>query len=344
MTVFTRAGLLISLIITIGTPLADEIVLNPSHPTRYIVVKGDTLWDIAGRFLQSPWQWPKIWKRNPYIRNPHLIYPGDVIVLTYDASGRPWLSLANQQTTRLSPQIRSEPSEEAIPTIPINAIRQFLTNAQVATKNEIDNAPYIVSFAEEHLIGGAGNTIYVRSIDAGTTDRYTVFRPGDVLKDPETNEILGHEALFVADTELVRTGDPATLRLLRTGMQAIVGDRLLPVRDERIPLNYYPRAPEQAIKGHIIGVLGGVTQIGQYSVVVIDRGRREGLEPGHVLEIYQAGPVIRDVVSRYSTKKVKLPNEKAGVLMVFRPFERVSYALVMRATRPMHTLDIVQTP
>jgi LysM repeat protein len=345
MTFRTFTAIFFSFLISIAAA-AGEIVLNPSHPDRYTVVKGDTLWDIAGRFLQAPWDWPKIWKRNPNIRNPDLIYPGDVIVLTYDASGRPWLSFEsdyNPSSTRLSPQIRSRPIEEAIPTIPINAIKQFLTQARVVSKQEIDNAPYIVSFAEERLLGGAGDTIYVRAIDSNNIDRYTVFRPGDALKDPDTDEILGYQTLFVADTLLQRTGDPATLQLRKTAMQAIVGDRLLPVPEERIPLSYHPRAPEQMITGHIIGVLDGVTQIGQFSVVTIDRGRSEGLEPGHVLAIYQTGPKIRDIVSKHPSD-VTLPNEKAGMLMVFRSFDRVSYALVVHATMPMHTLDSVQTP
>jgi len=345
MTFRTLTAIFFSLLISIAAA-AGEIALNPSHPDRYTVVKGDTLWDIAGRFLQAPWDWPKIWKRNPKIRNPDLIYPGDVIVLTYDASGHPWLSFDSRtipSSTRLSPQIRSRPVEEAIPTIPIDAIRQFLTQGRVVSKQEIDNAPYIVSFAEERLLGGGGDTIFVRAIGRDNVERYTVFRPGDVLKDPDTDEILGYQTLFVADTLLQRTGDPATLQLRKTAMQAIVGDRLLPVPEERIPLSYHPRAPDRMITGHIISVLDGVTQIGQFSVVIIDRGLREGLEPGHVLAIYQTGRTIRDIVSKYPSE-VTLPNEKAGMLMVFRSFDRVSYALVVDATMPMHLLDTVQTP
>ena len=346
MTFRTLTAIFFSLFISIAAA-AGEIALNPSHPDRYTVVKGDTLWGIAGRFLQTPWDWPEIWKRNPNIRNPDLIYPGDVIVLTYDASGRAWLSFDSDDSSptsgRLSPQIRSRPLEEAIPTIPIDAIKQFLTQARVVSKQEIDNAPYIVSFAEERLLGGGGDTIYVRAIARGDIDRYTVFRPGNALKDPDTDAILGYQTLFVADTLLQRTGDPATLQLRKTAMQAIVGDRLLPVPEERIPLSYHPRPPDHMITGHIISVLDGVTQIGQFSVVTIDRGRRQGLEPGHVLAIDQTGPKIRDIVSKYSSE-VTLPNEKAGMLMVFRTFDRVSYALVVEATMPMHVLDTVQTP
>lgn len=328
---------------------ADELILNPSHPDRYTVVKGDTLWDISSKFLNDPWRWPQIWHKNPQIKNPDLIYPGDAIALTY-VDGKPRLSLERGGfggSGKLSPQIREQALEDAIPVIPIRAIKQFLSPSRVVTEAEIENAPYVVAFAGEHLAGGAGQNAYVTAFDDESEERgYTIFRKGVVFKDPETNENLGYEAVYIGDIKLVRGGDPATFHIIKTKDVTLVGDRLLPILSEKIRLNYHPRPPETNLEGHIIGVLDGVSQIGQYNVVAIDRGTEDGIETGHVLEIYQTGERVRDAVLGYgsSEKSVKLPNERAGVLMVFRPFKRVSYAVIMKATGPIHVLDVVKTP
>ncbi|MCI0653665.1 MAG: LysM peptidoglycan-binding domain-containing protein [Methylococcaceae bacterium] len=328
---------------------ADELTLNPSHPERYTVVRGDTLWDISAKFLDEPWRWPEIWHNNPRIKNPDLIYPGDVIVFGY-VDGKPSLSLEGNglgSSGRLSPRVREEALEEAIPLIPIDAIKQFLSPSRVVPRNEIEAAPYIVAFAGEHLAGGAGQNIYVKSLhDQGAEQGYMVFRKGIPFKDFETQENLGYDAIYIGDTKLLRGGDPATFELVSTRDYTAVGDRLLPIVRENIRLNYQPRPPETEITGHIISVLDGVSQIGQYNVVAIDRGLEDGLDTGHVLEIYQSGQRIRDVVRGYgsSQKSVKLPDERAGILMVFRPFDRISYALVMKATGPIHVYDLVRTP
>lgn len=329
-----------------GLVLADSVALNPSHPDRYTVVKGDTLWDISAMFLRDPWRWPQIWRKNPQIKNPDLIYPGDVLVLTW-VDGQPRITMYRDGgKARLEPRIREEDIEDAIPAIPISAIRQFLSSPRVVSEKELLNAPYIVAFAGEHLAGGAGQNIYVESIEEHSTDRYTVFRPGQTFKDGDTGELLGHEAIYVGDTNLLRTGSPATLQLTRTAGVTLEGDRLLPIQEERIRLNYYPRPPDTYIRGHIIGVLEGVAQIGQYNIVALDRGTADGVEAGHVFEILQSGQRVRDTArgSIFPERDITLPDERAGVLMVFRPFERVSYALVMRATGAIHVMDLVQTP
>ena len=322
---------------------ADEIELNPAHPQTYTVVKGDTLWDIAGRFLKKPWQWPEIWHDNPQISNPHWIYPGDVLALSY-VDGKPRLQVERPSEIRLSPQVRVNPIAEAITTIPMNAIRPFLTHPKVANAGELAKAPYVVDFAGEHVVGGAGDRIYVRSIEDSNTAAFMVFRPGQAYKDAESGEILGYEALYVADAELRRTGDPATLLLTATDREVLIGDRLMPVEQEKIQMYYKPHAPAKPIRGHIISVIDGVTQIGQYDIVVIDRGVADGIETGHVLDIFQGSRIQRDSVRAQFGEFVKLPSEKEGLLMVFRPFERVSFALVMDATRAIHVLDAVQTP
>lgn len=337
------------ILITLTTGLfADTLQLRSDHPQKYTVVKGDTLWDISSKFLEDPWKWPEIWEKNPQIDNPDLIYPGDTINLIY-VDGQPRLTLTRGKGQRsggdgkLSPQIREISLDQAIQVIPLNVIRQFLTKPKIVGPREIETAPYIVDFADEHVIGGAGDRIYVRSIDSSTADGYTVFRNGDTFRDAETDEILGYEAQYIAETQLQRTGDPATLLLTRTDLEVRIGDRLLPIEQEKLDFRFIPRAPDTKIAGHIIAVVEGVSQIGQYDVVVIDRGTKDGLEIGHVLDIFKSGREVRDVVSENPGETVFLPEEKAGRLMIFRPFERVSYALVVGANYALHINDAVRS-
>ncbi|MEN8261688.1 MAG: LysM peptidoglycan-binding domain-containing protein [Pseudomonadota bacterium] len=336
----------------VTTPLADPLELNPSRPEQYTVVEGDTLWEIAGRFLRDPWEWPKIWNSNPQIHNPDLIYPGDVIALSY-VDGVPRLNLLRKGYTsgygsgrdiKLSPQVRITPLEEAIPVIPVDAISPFLTSPKVVSDNELANAAYVIDFAGEHILAGTDDRIYVRSITSDEIGAFTVFRPGSTYIDPETNEILGYEAAYVADAQLQRIGDPATLRLTKSTQETRRGDRLMPNTQEEVNLNYRPHAPEAVISGHIISVMGGVSEIGQYDIVVVDRGTRNGVATGHVFDIFHAGRVINDPISSKPNDMVKLPDEEAGRLMVFRAFEKVSYALVMDAAQAIHVNDNVQTP
>ncbi len=321
----------------------SDIAVNPAHPDDYTVVKGDTLWDISARFLSKPWYWPEVWYANPQIKNPHLIYPGDVISLVY-VNGRPQLRLRRGGTDKLSPQIRSEPLDTAIPTIPIDAIQQFLNHSRVVSQQELDAAPYLVESADEHLITGAGDRIYVRRITAPTPLHYGVYQQGKPYRDPDTGEALGVEALYVGDATLQRFGDPSTLLLAHSTREAVIGDRLLPMDENEVQRNFMPHAPATAVKGRIISVVDGVTQIGQHQVVVLNRGTRDGMEVGHVLAIFQAGSTVADKVSGKRGDTVTLPDERAGILMVFRTFDRVSYALVMSATRPIHVLDKVSNP
>ncbi|MGA7802670.1 MAG: LysM peptidoglycan-binding domain-containing protein [Gammaproteobacteria bacterium] len=326
-----------------GVALADTIALKPNHPDRHVVVKGDTLWGIAGRFLRDPWLWPEVWYVNPQIKNPHLIYPGDVITLSY-VNGKPQLSVQRgRPTVVLKPHARPEPLANAIPTIPLDAIQQFLTEPLVTDKNELKHAPYIVEMADEHIIGGPGDSIYVRGIKGTQHKRFSVYRPSKPLIDPQTHEILGYQAIYVGDATAVSFGDPSTLKLTHTSREAAVGDRLRAVSESQINANFVPHPPKKTIDGRIISVLDGVTQVGQYQVVVLNRGTRDGLNPGTVLAIYQAGRAIKDTVDG-KDDTVKLPDERAGVLMVFRSFDRVSYGLVMSATRALHVEDSVRNP
>jgi hypothetical protein len=333
-------GFILGVLLSFSALAAEPVALNPAHPERYTVVKGDTLWDISALFLRDPWLWPEVWYVNPQVENPHLIYPGDELVLTY-RDGRPLITLNRRD--KLSPQVRATPIESAIPTIPIDAIAQFLTRPYVVDENELDEAPYVVHFLDDHILGGAGISFYARSIMQDDVSRYTIVRPGKPYEDPVTEEILGYEAKFIGDADLKRTGDPAKLHIATSEQEVIIGDRLIKAEEDEPLVNFQPRAPEGDIEGRIISVLNGVSQIGQYNVVVLNKGARDGLEPGHVMTILQGGDEVRDIVlGRGET--VTLPLEEAGILMVFRSFEKVSFALVLRATKPLHVLDWVRPP
>lgn len=338
------SGLILSLFMC-GTLLADTVALNPEHPQRYVVVEGDTLWDIAARFLRDPWLWPETWHNNPQIANPHLIYPGDVISLTYvDGEPRLVLERNGRPTVKLSPQARVVALDTAIPTIPMDAIRQFLSRTRIVTDEELAQAPYMVESTDAHLVTSADNRVYVRGINSSDHIRFGVFRPGDEYRSPRFRESLGREAVYIGEAQAQKFGDPSTFMLTSTTREALIGDRLFPIEQEDLIPHFVPHAPQRPVEGRIISVLDGVTQIGQHQVVVVDLGVRDGMERGHVLAIHQAGQVVPDTVSNRLSTTVKLPDERAGVLMIFRTFERVSYALVMNTTRPVHILDIVRNP
>lgn len=324
---------------------AEDIKLNPTHPEQYTVKKGDTLWGLAGKFLQNPWEWQKIWKKNPQIKNPDLIYPGDLIVFSV-VNGKPQLTIAERDAIEdaFTPRIRETDIEEALQIIPVDAISSFLTSPRIVTQEEISNAPYIVDFVGEHLVAGSGDRTYVRAISHTDNLGYTVYRKGRVFEHPETGKVLGYEAEYIADTVLQKLGDPATLLITRSASELRKGDRLMPTEEGEVALNFFPRAPDFNVKGSIIGVLSGVTQIGQHNVVAIDLGTIDGIERGHVLEIYQRGMEVRDNHSVTPNETVVLPDENAGALMVFRTFSHVSYALIMEATGAINVNDFVETP
>ena len=321
-----------------------DIPLNPDHPDRYVVKRGDTLWDISAMFLRDPWYWPEIWYVNPQVENPHLIYPGDILTLVY-IDGRPQIRLERGAgTQRLSPQIRTESLEQAVPTIPFETISAFLSKGAVLERDEIAGLPHVVAIRDGHLAGSAGNDLYVRGNVGEVNSGYSVIHIGAALVDPDDGHVLGYEGIFVGEGTIRRGGDPATLFVNRSRREAVAGDRLL-VQDFQVPLQFYPRPPDDQVDGSIIHVVDGVSQIGQYQVVVLNRGAGHGLAEGHVLTIWQRGRVVRDRFSGgFRNEKVTLPEERAGTLMVFKTYDRLSYALVMEATSEIHVLDLVRTP
>lgn len=349
-----KNSLSVLLLVVLCTAVHSEPVKpRPNHPERYVVQRGDTLWDIAERFLINPWLWTEIWQINPGLNNPHLIYPGDEISLVYQ-DGQPVLrvgrgSKSPEPVQKLEPSVRSTPLQgEPIPALPIDAIAPFLGRLRVVSKQELEEALYIVSLGKEHLIGGAGFQAYVRggAIDP-THGSYIVYRAGKAYRDPDNGgEILGYEVQPVADALLQRPGDPAIFLLARSIKEVLPGDRLQPLTEDKLDNHLFlPRAPTVALLGKIIAAVDGVTQIGQHQVVVVNLGTRDGAQSGHVLAAYQHGQTVRDHYAQGGrSQKVILPDKRSGVMLVFRPFERVSYALIMSAERALHVGDIVKNP
>ncbi|HVA55438.1 MAG TPA: LysM domain-containing protein [Gammaproteobacteria bacterium] len=331
-------------------------VVLPQAPRTYVVKKGDTLWGIASMYLQDPWRWPDIWYANPAIKNPHLIYPGDRFMLGY-INGRPTITVVrNGQVVneaaatslpvdKLEPQIRYTPINQAIPTIPLNSIHQFLSGTRVVSKSELEHAGYLLRAIDGRPIIGLGRDVYARGLKKSDGNRYNVYRLGDKYVDPESGDTLGYQATYIGDGSVEKWGDPSKVLLTATAQEAMPGDRFLPIVAQELNQDYLPHAPAKAFKGDIIAVLGGVAEIGQYQVVVLDRGTDAGLDPGTVLGIYTHGKKVSDPYAFDGlSDSVKLPEEREGTLLVFRTYQKVSYGLVMVAKREIHLLDVVKNP
>ena len=336
-------ALLVTLLLGMGSAFATKVELADNHPQKYVVQKGDTLWGISEKFLKSPWLWPNVWYANPQVKNPHLIYPGDSIVLVY-IDGKPQLRIdRGRPHVKLTPSGRTIPLNRPIPTIGLAAIRPFLTKHQIVDKDTLKKAPYILRGVGEHLITGSGDKVYVRGQKSDKHSDFLVVRKGQVYRDPKTKEILGYEAKYIGDSAMVRYGDPATHLLSHTTREVLIGDRLIKFNKTVYNDNFIPHPPKLDVKGNIIAVMEGLTQIGQHQVVVINKGKRDGMEVGHVLAIYQKGATVKDTVTNQK-KQVTLPDERAGLLMVFRTFDKLSYALILKATINMHVMDKVTNP
>lgn len=392
---------------------ADELKLNPEHPGEYMVVKGDTLWDISARFLKQPWRWQEIWGVNPQIKNPHLIYPGDVVSLSFK-DGKPVLNLerAGQVTAgrnvKLSPTIRSSENIQAIPAIPIDAIQQFLVWPIIYEEDEMDNWPYVVSSYDGHLIASANNIIYIRGLpEDSDIKEYSIYRKGPAYKNvkkdkDEEDEVLGYEGIYIGQAVMQRKGDPASAVITSVDREVLVGDRLVPNIGEDMSTEFLPSSTKTKVEGSILSVLtgisqlGGVAQIGQYQVVVLNVGANNGIEPGNVFGIFQNNFKVKDSIGinkpealektdakrikfeheddnlfdrelsklvntirgtiikfdkkfpTFANRKVRsetiaLPEEHVGVMMVFRTFKKISYALVMETDGPVHIFDTVRS-
>ena len=338
-----------------GVPLSE---LAPNAPDSHTVVRGDTLWGISKMFLRSPWRWPELWGMNlDQIRNPHLIYPGQVLVLD-KTGGRARLRLAQgtppENTVRLSPHVRSEPlAAGGIPSIPLHLIAPFLNEAVVFDNDALAAAPRIVATQEGRVLVSRGDTAYVRG-DLGKLREHRVFRTPKPLLDPVTKEVLGYEAVYLGSAEYVRPGEsrtredgkpeiiPATFTVTGIKQEIGVGDRLAPV-PPRDYSNYVPHAPKADVDGRIVSIYGEGFSAGQNQIVALNRGQRDGMERGHVLALWREGA---DTIDRTDDQRtaIKLPDERNGLLFVFSVFDRVSYALILQVKDPVRPGDRFTQP
>lgn len=352
--------------------------LRDDHPERYTVVPGDTLWDIASKFLKSPWMWPKIWKVNTKtVSNPHLIYPGDVILLRW-VGGDPVIDIVRGgatkgdgttpgttpgaggddtpiirhrpttlRTDRLSPRIRIKGLDTAIPTIPPSAIDAFLTRPRIITRRQLRKAGYITVGLDNRLILGNGSEFYARGFKGhklGDDDYFYIFRRGKPLRGGQgagSHRVLAYESIYLGEAQLVERGDPAKLIVTKVKQEILPTDRLL-ISPKHVSLPYYfPRAPAKRVKGSVIHALNSVSEIGPYTVVVVDLGTKHGMEVGNVLQVMRHVGRHRDPVKK---RLYRIPDEHSGIIMLFRVYKKVSYALVMTATNPINLNDTVVTP
>ncbi len=323
--------------------LYAAVELNDNVPETYIVKKGDTLWGISGMYLKKPWLWPQLWDANPQIDNPHLIYPGDELYLVW-IDGQPKLRLRRGRDVKLSPNMRVTPLDLAIPVIPLDQIGPWLRWSRIAGEQELADAAYIVAGDEDNLISGPGDRIYGRGNFPEGERAYGIFRPGEAYRDPITGELLGYEASDIGSATLLSSNtDPVTeLEITRVTEEARLEDRLLPQVDRLIDASFHPRAPERELTdGFMIAVPGGVTQIGTMDVVVINKGTRDGLQSGDILAIYKTGELVFDSIKE---ENVKLPDVRAGLALVFEPFEKASYIVVLKANRTLNVGDKVKNP
>lgn len=323
------------------TPLA----FKADAPDRYTVVRGDTLWGIAARFTDSPWRWPEIWNLNKdQIKNPHWIYPGDVVVLDRSRG-----QLALDNTVKLSPRVRAEGiSREAIPSIPPNVIEPFLSRPLVVEPDGLDRAPHIVAAEDSRVLLGNGGVAYVRGMGDSKESSWMLYRPGNALVDPDTDTTLGYEAIYLGTARLDRPGEPAKIVLTSVTREVGAGDRLIPAGGLQI-VNYAPHAPVTQMNGRVMSIYGGVGKVGEaglHSVITLNRGKADGLEVGHVLALYGDSMTVTDRTRPKGDPDaiVTVPGERKGLVFVFRVFDRVSYALVMQALSPVRVRDLAQTP
>lgn len=336
---------------------AADVELKENVPERYTVVQGDTLWGLASRYLKDPWLWPQIWGLNKdQIKSPHRIYPGDTIILEKLADGSRLLTLsragnraglpgdsagesANGQVVRLSPKIRTEESGfSAIPGIPASAIEPFLSQPLIVEEDYLEKAPVVLGSNSNRVIMSKHDTIYARNLPADKGTAWQLFRTGKVLKDMEANEVLGYEAVYLGDVRAEKFDEISTLTISRSVEEILKGDRLVPAPETTFN-NYAPHAPDKLVKGHIVSVYGGVTEVGRGSIISINKGMRDGLEMGHVLAVYRKNQTVYP-----GRQVVDLPDERIGLLFVFRVFEKVSYALIVQSSSAIQVSDIVQTP
>ncbi len=362
---------LICIILPILT-YADEVVLRENAPDRYVVVKGDTLWDISNKFFKDPWKWPQIWGLNKdTIKDPHWIYPGNVVYLdpssktlrfgeapkptpnvetalipalppgteSFNGNAPEAAPVPESKIQKLSPKMRVLSGDhDALPSIPASIIGAFLNKPLVIETEELEGAPAIIGSIEQRTLLSFGDTAFAKGLPNDKGTNWQVYRPGKALIDPDTNQTLGYEAIYLGDTSVQKQSDISTLKITKSVLDIQKGDNLIQ-SSVGLPNNYIPRSPSSSIKGKVISIYGGVDQAGQNSIITINRGSRDGLENGHVLALYKESEI-----SKFKGEKYTLPALRYGLIFVFRTFDKVAYALVMEVRRPVQLMDSLETP
>jgi len=366
---------------TLSTMAADAPAMKDTAPDRYTVQKGDTLWGISGRYLKEPWRWPELWKMNQeQVKNPHLIYPGDTIVIDR-SGGSAKLQLVQLDTVKLQPKVRVEKTaRDAIPSIAPSVIEPFLAKPLVVGANELDNTARIIATAESRVTLGAGDRAFARGITKDKGNQWQIFRRGDALIDPESQQILGYEAIYLGEAKVREHGEVATIDIVKSVQEIYQDDRLIPLGKQAPVFAYVPHPPQIPVNARIISAYGGLQETGPLSIVAISKGSQDGVQVGNVLAITRSQTTARysqrteplfgrtgisgsDAPRVYYTEPLpardvllakgeavtrdsiaKLPDERYGLLMVFRTFDRASFALVMEASRPVAISDFVVNP
>lgn len=329
--------------------LAAAPEIRDNAPDRHIVVKGDTLWDISAKFFSDPWKWPQIWGLNKAtIKDPHWIYPGDVVLLDRasgtlrigaEGDGSSASPGASGAAVRLSPRMHSQESKHgAIPSIPAGDIEPFLTRSLIIEKDALAKAPSLVGTYERRVILGNNDIAYVQGLNEADGTHWQIYRSGKPLLDPDTKEVLGHEAIYLGEAQVEKFADVSTIRITRSIQEITKGDRLIQPSGD-LPNNYVPHAPASQVAARVISIYGGVSQGGQNTIITLNKGSRDGLENGHVLALTREGETLKE-----KGKTLALPDVRYGLTFVFRTFDKVSYALVMQTRLPVALHDSAQTP
>lgn len=345
-----------------------SVPISPDAPERYVVKKGDTLWDISAMYLREPWYWPEIWYVNPSIANPHLIYPGDVLYFSY-VDGKPRVSLEQAGAVRLSPEVRSSPLSGAIRSIPYDLLMQFVGRPSLLSKEEVKNKPYVVGMRDRHMVGSTANEVYVRELgNPPAGKRYNIVAVGDELVDPDDGDLLGYIGHYAGMGAVIQTSgavvpgsdsvfdmkrdEPIThLRVVDVGREIMQGDKVYAAEAE-VGADFVPSPPaNERILGQIIAIVDGVHAAGKYQVVAINRGKQHGLAAGNVLGVFYRGELVRDRFDRQNWSaftanysKVSLPDERSATILLFTVKDRMSYGLVVQSSQVINRGDFIAHP
>lgn len=327
--------------VQVGSNMLAKSRTANNENVRYVVKKGDTLWDISAYFLADPWLWPEIWHINPEIANPNLIYPGEIITLVW-VNGKPMLMRGDlTRDVRLSPRVRTTDLGQPIPAIPLEAVRHFLTGARFITPAELAASPYVLASADKHLISARGMEFYATRFNQAFEEDYIIVHPGQIYTDPVTGEVLGQEGINVGEAKVLIEADTATLRVTETLREVVPGDRLFPVPPSEFVDDIFLQIPKQRIEARVAAHFDIHLQAGNYDVVTINVGTHHGVKNGTVFEIFKHAGFTKDPVTG---ETVSLPEEYSGVVVVFRTESNVAHALVMKSTRQININDLLRSP